>query len=86
MTKAAAVANAKENIRVTSISPLAVDTPMLQESFAYQGLTYEAVAPNFVTPRIMEPYEMAEGVMFLASDAATAFNGMDFDATGGQLA
>ncbi|MCG8358864.1 MAG: SDR family oxidoreductase, partial [Kiloniellales bacterium] len=72
MTKAAAVASAKDNIRVTSISPLAVDTPMLQESFAYQGLTYEAVAPTLVTPRIMEPYEMAEGVMFLAPDAATA--------------
>ncbi|MEM9524123.1 MAG: SDR family oxidoreductase [Pseudomonadota bacterium] len=77
---------AKDNIRVASISPLAVDTPMLEESFEYQGLTYEGMAGAFVTPRIMEPHEMAEGVMFLASDAATAFNGMDLDATGGQLA
>ncbi|MEM8795267.1 MAG: SDR family oxidoreductase [Pseudomonadota bacterium] len=77
---------AKSNIRVTSISPLAVDTPMLEESFAFQGLTYEGVAPNLVTPRIMDAHEMAQGVLFLASDAATAFNGMDFDATGGQLA
>jgi len=86
LTKAAAAASARDNIRVVSISPLAVDTPMLEESFDYQGLTYEAMAPNFVTPRIMEPHEMAAGVLFLASDAATAFNGMDFDATGGQLA
>ncbi len=86
LTKAAASANGRHNIRVVSISPLAVDTPMLEESFAYQGLTYEAMAPNFVTPRIMQPHEIAAGVMFLASDAATAFNGMDFDATGGQLA
>ncbi|MEM7120912.1 MAG: SDR family oxidoreductase [Pseudomonadota bacterium] len=77
---------AKDNIRVVAISPLAVDTPMLRQSFAHQGLTYEAAAPSFVTPRIMDPQEMAQGVMFLASDAATAFNGMDFDATGGQLA
>ncbi|MGP1395637.1 MAG: SDR family NAD(P)-dependent oxidoreductase [Inquilinaceae bacterium] len=77
---------AKDNIRVVSISPLAVDTPMLRESFDHQGLTYEGVAPNLVTPRIMDPHEMAQGVMFLASDAATAFNGMDLDATGGQLA
>ncbi len=76
----------KDNIRVASISPLAVDTPMLRESFDYQGLTYEDMAGLFVTPRIMDPHEMAEGVMFLASDAATAFNGMDLDATGGQLA
>ena len=77
---------AKDNIRVTSISPLAVDTPMLEESFEYQGLTYEGMTGFFVTPRIMDPHEMAEGVLFLASDAATAFNGTDFDATGGQLA
>lgn len=77
---------AKDNIRIASISPLAVDTPMLKESFAHQGLTYEGMAGAFLTPRIMDPHEMAEGVMFLASDAATAFNGMDMDATGGQLA
>ncbi|WP_299608076.1 SDR family NAD(P)-dependent oxidoreductase [uncultured Tateyamaria sp.] len=77
---------AKDNIRVTSISPLAVDTPMLEESFEYQGLTYDGMKDFFVTPRIMAPNEMAEGVLFLASDAATAFNGTDFDATGGQLA
>lgn len=77
---------AKENIRVASISPLAVDTPMLKESFAHQGLTYEGMTGFFVTPRIMDAHEMAEGVMFLASDQATAFNGMDMDATGGQLA
>ncbi|MEL7261932.1 MAG: SDR family oxidoreductase [Pseudomonadota bacterium] len=77
---------AKDNIRVASISPLAVDTPMLEESFDYQGLTYDGMTGFFVTPRIMQPHEMAEAVLFLASDAATAFNGMDFDATGGQLA
>lgn len=77
---------AADNIRVASISPLAVDTPMLRESFDYQGLTYEGMVGFFVTPRIMDPHEMAEGVLFLASDAATAFNGMDIDATGGQLA
>ena len=86
LTKAAAAVAAKDNIRVVSLSPLAVDTPMLQESFAYQGLTYEAMAPNFVTPRIMQAHEMAEAVMFLASDGATAVNGMDLDVTGGQLA
>lgn len=86
LTKAAASVNAKENIRIVSLSPLAVDTPMLRESFAYQDLTYDAVAPNFVTPRIMSPHEMAEAVMFLASDAATSINGMDLDVTGGQLA
>ena len=86
LTKAAATVSAKENVRIVSLSPLAVDTPMLQESFAYQGLAYEDVAPSFATPRIMTAHEMAEAVMFLASDSATSINGMDLDVTGGQLA
>jgi NAD(P)-dependent dehydrogenase (short-subunit alcohol dehydrogenase family) len=86
LTKAAAVANAKHNIRIVSLSPLAVDTPMLRESFASQNLTYEQMAPNFVTPRIMKTDEIAHAVMFLASDEATFVNGMDLDVTGGQLA
>lgn len=86
LTKAAAVANAKHNIRINSISPLAVDTPMLEESFAFQGVTYEQMAPLFVTPRIMSPYEIAHAVMFLSMEEATYINGMDLDVTGGQLA
>ncbi len=86
LTKAAASVSAKDNIRVNSISPLAVDTPMLRRSFDYQGLTYEDMAPNFATPRIMTAPEMARAVMFLASDEATSINGMDLDVTGGQLA
>lgn len=86
LTKAVAVANAGQNIRVNCLSPLAVDTPMLRESFAFQGLTYEQAAPTFVTPRIMEPIEIARAVMFLADDSTTMVTGTDLDVTGGQLA
>jgi NAD(P)-dependent dehydrogenase (short-subunit alcohol dehydrogenase family) len=86
LTKAAAVANGKHNIRINSLSPLAVDTPMLRESFAFQKFTYEQMAPNFVTPRIVTTAEIAHAVMFLASDEATCITGMDLDVTGGQLA
>jgi NAD(P)-dependent dehydrogenase (short-subunit alcohol dehydrogenase family) len=86
LTKAAAIANAKHNIRVNSISPLAVDTPQLRESFAYQKITYAQAAPTFVTPRVMTTDEISRAVLFLASDDATSVNGMDLDVTGGQLA
>lgn len=86
LTKAAAVANAKHNIRVNSVSPLAVDTPQLRESFAYQKLEAGKIAPSFVTPRIMSTDEIARAVLFLASDEATSVTGMDLDVTGGQLA
>jgi len=86
LTKAAAQENADHNIRINSISPLAVDTPQLRESFAFQGITYEQVVQGFVTKRIMTTHEMAEAVMFLASNQATSMTGMDLDVTGGQLA
>ena len=86
MTKAVAVANAKHNIRVNSISPLAVDTPQLRESFAYQKVDGAAAARTFVTPRIMTVDEIARAVMFLASGDASSVTGMDLDVTGGQLA
>ena len=86
LTRAVAAGSASANIRVVSLSPLAVDTPMLRESFRHQNLTYEQMAPNFRTPRIMTPHEMAQAILFLASDAATSINGMDLDVTGGQLA
>ena len=86
LTKAAAVANAGRNIRINSLSPLTVDTPMLRESFEFQDFTYEAAAPSFVTPRIMEPIEVALAVIFLADDSSTMVSGMDLDMTGGQLA
>lgn len=86
LTKAAALENADHNIRINSISPLAVDTPQLRESFAFQKVTYEQAAKGFVTKRVMAPSEMARAVMFLASDDASSVTGMDLDVTGGQLA
>lgn len=86
LTKAAALENADYNIRVVSISPLAVDTPMLRQSFRDQGLTYEEVTPTMVTKRIMTTEEMANAVMFLASDAASSLTGTDLDVTGGYFA
>lgn len=80
--EATARAFAKEG----AISPLAVDTPQLRESFAFQKLTYEKAAQGFVTKRVMSPDEMARAVMFLASNEASSTTGMDLDVTGGQLA
>ncbi len=77
---------ARENIRVTAISPFAVATPMLEEGFRHMGMDPALLAHHFVTPRIMQPEEIAQIALFLASDAAAAFNGTDFDASGGEMA
>ncbi len=86
LTKAAALENADKNIRVVSISPLAVDTPQLRESLAFFKVTPQQAAANNPNKRINTTAEMARAVMFLASDDATSLSGMDLDVTGGWLA
>lgn len=85
-TKAVAKQYAPQNIRVNSISPLAIDTPQLRESVRIQGATLEGIAKMFSMPRIGSTDEVARAVMFLASDEATLLTGMDLDVTGGYLA
>jgi NAD(P)-dependent dehydrogenase (short-subunit alcohol dehydrogenase family) len=86
LTKVAAVELADKNIRVNSISPLAVDTPMIRESLAFFKVTPEQAAAGNPIKRINTTDEMARAVMFLASDDATSLTGMDLDVTGAWLA
>lgn len=86
LSKVAAAELADKNIHVVSISPLAVDTPMIRESVAFFGMTMEQAAAAGPLKRMNTTDEMARAVMFLASDDATAFAGADLDVTGGYLA
>ena len=86
LTKVAAVELAPKNIRVNSISPLAVDTPMIRDSLAFFGVSLEQAAQGSPMRRINTTDEMARAVMFLASDDASSMTGMDLDVTGAFLA
>ena len=83
LTKVAALEYSDKNIRVNSISPGAVDTPMLRRALAAWNTNFETVAKDYPLKRIVQPEEIARAVMFLASDEATCIVGMDVDATGG---
>lgn len=85
LTKVAAAELADKNIRVVSISPLGVDTPMLRKSMAFFGASLEQAAANAPNKRVNTTDEMARAVMFLASEDATSLGGMDLDVTGGWL-
>ncbi|WP_230374235.1 SDR family NAD(P)-dependent oxidoreductase [Pontivivens ytuae] len=72
-------------LRILGIAPGGVDTPMRRASIEAQGRDPdEAQAPNLMH-RTNTSQEMAEIVMFLATDAASALNGVDLDVTGGML-
>ncbi|WP_071592917.1 SDR family oxidoreductase [Pleurocapsa sp. PCC 7319] len=85
LTKVAALEYADKNIRVNSISPGAVDTPMLRRALKAWNTDFETVAQDFPIKRIVAPEEIARGVMWLASAEPIAVVGTDIDATGGYL-
>lgn len=85
LTKVAALEYAKDNIRVVSISPGGVDTPMLRRVREQRGMSFEEGSKAIPIGRTNTVEEMARTVMFLASDDATAFHGSLVDVTSGML-
>ncbi|MBA3239965.1 MAG: glucose 1-dehydrogenase [Acidobacteria bacterium] len=85
LTKCAALEYVPRNIRINSISPGAVDTPMLRRALTGFKTTAEEVAKTIPVRRISTVEEMARAVMFLSSDDASSVAGMDLDVTGGML-
>ena len=85
LTKCAALEYTPKNIRINSISPGGVDTPMLRRALKGFGLTSEQAAAGVPIRRINTVEEMARMVMFLSSDDASSVAGTDIDVTGGML-
>jgi NAD(P)-dependent dehydrogenase (short-subunit alcohol dehydrogenase family) len=85
LTKVAALEYAKDNIRIMSISPGGVDTPMLRTARAARGIAFEEGSKFIPIQRTNTVEEMARTVMFLSSDEATAFHGSLVDVTSGML-
>lgn len=80
MTKSAALEFASHGIRINSVHPGAVDTPMLNPS---RGDT-SAMAASFRIPqgRVGTSAEIAHASLFLASDAASYINGAELAVDG----
>ncbi|WP_169581986.1 MULTISPECIES: glucose 1-dehydrogenase [Microbacterium] len=94
LTRALAVDEAAYGVRVNSIAPGSVDTPMLRHSAAMHSEgTPDAIESTLVTwgrshplGRIAQPRELGEAVAFLASDAASFVTGTELRVDGGLLA
>jgi len=92
LTRALALDHAADNIRVNSISPGSIRTPMLARSAAHfaPGAPVEDVFARFGAAhplgRIGTPEQVAELVAFLASDKAGFCTGGDYLVDGGLLA
>jgi len=84
MTKTAALELGHDGIRVNSVHPGGVDTPMIQGHF--EGADTDAINAALPVPRIGQPEDVAQLVAFLASDASAYCTGSEFVIDGGSLA
>ena len=86
LTKVAALELARQGIRVNSVHPGPVDTAMLDPEAWHGHDVRPMMAAAMPLGRLARPAEIAELVLFLASDASSYSTGSEFVADGGHLA
>lgn len=84
LTKAAALDYASANIRVNSVCPGYVDTPMMQRFTGGTPEGRQSVIDNVPAGRPANPEEIAEAVLWLCSDAGAYVIGHALVIDGGQ--
>ncbi|MFC9356052.1 glucose 1-dehydrogenase [Rhodococcus sp. NPDC057014] len=84
MTKATAVEYASQGVRVNSIHPGGVITPML--AAALDEATQAAIAVSVPIGRLADPGEISYAALFLASDESSYVTGTELVVDGGMLA
>ncbi len=86
MTKSVALETAAENIRVNSVHPGIIRTNMAKEGLADNAENYAAIEAVIPAGRLGEPVDIANCVLFLASDEAAYVTGAEFVVDGGYTA
>lgn len=84
LTKTAALEYAKEGIRVNSVGPAFINTPMVTEGFDDEAL--QGIMALHAMGRLGEPQEVADMVTFLCSDKASFMTGGYYLVDGGYTA
>jgi 3alpha(or 20beta)-hydroxysteroid dehydrogenase len=82
MTKGAAQELGPHGIRVNSIHPGIIDTPMMQDGY----MSLDDLARNVPLRRYAQPDEVAKLALWLASDDSAYATGAEFVLDGGQTA
>jgi NAD(P)-dependent dehydrogenase (short-subunit alcohol dehydrogenase family) len=86
LTKNAAMRWAKQGVRVNSVHPGYIDTPMLQGSVSSSPEVLDSILASTPMARLGRPQEVAAGVAYLASDDAAFVTGIELYIDGGYMA
>lgn len=86
LTRQLALEYAKDNIRVLAINPGTIETPLALEASSSVEELRKAAAEDHPLGRIAQPQEVANVVLFLASDQASFMTGEYINVDGGLMA
>lgn len=86
MTKSCAVDLADTGIRVNSIHPGVIDTPMTKDLLHTDESTRQAILGATLLKRPSKPEEVSNAVLFLASDESSFVHGTEIVVDGGYTA
>jgi len=84
MSKVAAITHVSDSIRVNTVHPNGADTPRLNNEFTKEAI--DAIIANCPMGRLVKPIEVANGILFLASDDASFITGTELWIDGGGAA
>ena len=87
LTRAMAISYGPLNIRVNSVSPATVDTPLIRSGLEETGRTWgefeEFLIPEYPLKRLGQPIDIAYGCLYLASDESSWVTGTNLVIDGG---
>jgi NAD(P)-dependent dehydrogenase (short-subunit alcohol dehydrogenase family) len=86
LTRTAALEYAQKNIRVNCVCPGVIRTPMVERAIDKGGFTEAEVIAGEPVGRLGKPEEIAEGVLWLLSDASSFVTGHPLTIDGGWIA
>jgi NAD(P)-dependent dehydrogenase (short-subunit alcohol dehydrogenase family) len=84
-TRALALEWASRGVRVNAVAPAFARTPLTEKLLGDPKIA-QAILANTPLGRLIEPTEIADAILFLASDAASAITGVTLPVDGGWTA